>query len=132
MSEPARSGDAGTAGKTAAPGFSDSGDIAIILRTIIKNMVTKSDLKAAVKTILRGEDATVSKTWHRKTTAKQQQIDAALEYWNSHAGCSLHNACIRTFVSLHNGYSSGKSMYRVMLRHKEAHSQLWPRRFPFS
>ena len=111
-----RSGGVGTTVKAAVPASSDSGNIEIILQALIKNMATKSDLKAAVKTILRGVDVTVSKPRHRKNPARRQQIKAALEYQNSHAGCSLHNACVRSFVQLADGYSSAKSLYRTLLR----------------
>ena len=81
---------------------------------------TKSDLRtaihAAVKTILRGEDANAAKPGPRLTAAKRRQIEAAEAYRQSHAGCSLHNACIRSFVAAKGGYGSAKNLYRVMSR----------------
>ena len=78
--------------------------------------VTKADLRAAVKTIIRGEDVFASKPGPRITPAKQRQIDAAKKWRATHAGCSLHNACIRSFVQTKGGYKNGKALYRVMLR----------------
>ena len=78
--------------------------------------VTKADLRAAVKTIIRGEDVFASKPGPRITPAKQRQIDAAKKWRATHAGCSLHNACIRSFVPAKGGYKNGKALYRVMLR----------------
>ena len=81
---------------------------------------TKADLRtaihAAVKTILRGEDANAAKPGPRLTAAKRRQIEAAEAYRQSHAGCSLHNACIRSFVAAKGGYGSAKNLYRVMSR----------------
>ena len=78
--------------------------------------VTKADLRAAVKTIIRGEDVFASKPGPRITPAKQRQIEAAKKWRATHAGCSLHNACIRSFVQTKGGYKNGKALYRVMLR----------------
>ena len=78
--------------------------------------VTKADLRAAVKTIIRGEDVFASKPGPRITPAKQRQIEAAEKWRATHAGCSLHNACIRSFVQTKGGYKNGKALYRVMLR----------------
>ena len=77
---------------------------------------TKADLRAAVKTIIRGEDVFASKPGPRITPAKQRQIEAAEKWRVTHAGCSLHNACIRSFVQTKGGYKNGKALYRVMLR----------------
>ena len=77
---------------------------------------TKADLRAAVKTILRGEDVNLSKPGPRLTQAKRKQISAAEKYRKTHCGCTLHNACLRSFVFEKGGYSSGKSLYRVMKR----------------
>ena len=77
---------------------------------------TKADLRAAVKTIIRGEDVFASKPGPRITPAKQRQIEAAKKWRATHAGCSLHNACIRSFVQTKGGYKNGKALYRVMLR----------------
>ena len=78
--------------------------------------VTKADLRAAVKTILRGEDVNAAKPGPRVTAAKRRQIEAAEAYRKSHAGCTLHNACIKSFVAVRGGYRSAKNLYRVMSR----------------
>ena len=81
---------------------------------------TKADLRAvvksAVKTILRGEDVNAAKPGPRLTPAKRRQIAAAENYRATHRGCTLHNACLRSFVRAKDGYKSGKALYRVMLR----------------
>ena len=71
---------------------------------------------AAVKTILRGEDESAAKPGPRLTAAKRRQIEAVEAYRKSHAGCTLHNACIRSFVAAKGGYGSAKNLYRVMSR----------------
>jgi hypothetical protein len=78
--------------------------------------VTKADLRAAVKTIIRGEDVSASKPGPRTTPAKQWQIEAAKKWRATHAGCSLHNACIRSFVPAKGGYKSAKAMFVVLNR----------------
>ncbi len=78
--------------------------------------VTKADLRAAVKTILRGEDVNAAKPGPRLTPAKRRQIETAKAWRASHAGCSLHNACIRSFVPTRGGYKNSKTLYRVMSR----------------
>ena len=75
---------------------------------------TKSDLRAAVKTILRGEDVNAAKPGPRLTPAKRQQIEAAEAWRKSHAGCSLHNACMRSFVPAKGGYKSADALYSHM------------------
>ena len=75
---------------------------------------TKSDLRAAVKTILRGEDVNAAKPGPRLTPAKRRQIEAAEAWRKSHAGCSLHNACIRSFVPAKGGYKSADALYSHM------------------
>ena len=77
---------------------------------------TKADLRAAVKTILRGEDVNLSKPGPHLTHAKRRQIAAAENYRKTHCGCTLHNACIKSFVPETGGYASGKSLYLAMLR----------------
>ena len=77
---------------------------------------TKADLRAAVKTILRGEDVSASKPGPRITSAKQRQIDAAEKWRATHAGRSLHNACIRSFVPAKGGYKNAKAMYECLRR----------------
>ena len=83
-------------------------------------VATKADLRAvvksAVKTILRGEDVNAAKPGPRLTPAKRRQIEAAENYRATHCGCTLHNACLRSFVRAKDGYKSGKALYRVMLR----------------
>ena len=81
-----------------------------------KRLATKADLRAAVKTILRGEDANLPKPGPRLTAAKRRQIAAAEKHRKTHCGCTLHNACLKSFVPEKGGYSSGKSLYRVMKR----------------
>ena len=81
---------------------------------------TKSDLRtaihAAVKTILRGEDMSAAKPGPRVTAAKRRQVEAAEAYRKSHAGCTLHNACIKSFVPARGGYRSANAMYECMRR----------------
>ena len=77
---------------------------------------TKSDLHAAVKTILRGEDVNAAKPGPRLTAAKRRQIKAAEDYRATHCGCTLHNACLRSFVFEKGGYCSWKAMYVVLTR----------------
>ena len=77
---------------------------------------TKSDLRAAVKTILRGEDVNAAKPGPRLTPAKRRQIEAAEAWRKSHAGCSLHNACMRSFVPAEGGYKNAMALYRTMKR----------------
>ncbi len=81
-----------------------------------QTVVTKADLRAAVKTILRGEDVNAAKPGPRLTPAKKRQIEAAEAWRASHAGCSLHNACIRSFVPARGGYRSAKALYECMRR----------------
>ena len=81
--------------------------------------VTKADLRAAVKTIIRGEDVFASKPGPRITPAKQRQIDAAKKWRATHAGCSLYNACLRSFVPAKGGYKSAKVMYRILVRNDD-------------
>ena len=78
---------------------------------------TKSDLRAAVKTILRGEDVNAAKPGPRLTPAKRRQIEAAKTWRKSHAGCSLHNACMHSFVPAKGGYKSADALYECMRRH---------------
>ena len=77
---------------------------------------TKSDLRAAVKTILRGEDVNAAKPGPRLTPAKRRQIEAAEAWRKSHAGCTLHNACMRSFVPTEGGYKNAMALYRTMKR----------------
>ena len=77
---------------------------------------TKADLRAAVKTIIRGEDVFASKPGPRITPAKQRQIDAAKKWRATHAGCSLHNACIRSFVPAKGGYKNAAVLYSFFHR----------------
>ena len=81
-----------------------------------KRLVTKADLRAAVKTILRGEDVNATKSGPRLTAAKRHQIAAAEKYRDTHCGCTLHNACLKSFVRESGGYASGKSLYLAMIR----------------
>ena len=81
-----------------------------------RSSVTRADLRTAVKTILRGEDVNLPKPGPQLTAAKRRQIAAAEKYRKTHCGCSLHNACLRSFVPETGGYSSGKSLYLAMLR----------------
>jgi hypothetical protein len=79
-------------------------------------VATKADLRAAVKTILRGEDVTAVKPGPRLTPAKRRQIEAAEAWRKSHAGCTLHNACMRSFVPAKGGYKNAMALYRTMKR----------------
>jgi len=81
-----------------------------------RSVVTKSDLRTAVKTILRGEDVNLKKPGPRLNPAKCRQIAAAEKYRDTHCGCTLHNACLKSFVREPGGYASGKSLYLAMLR----------------
>ncbi len=81
---------------------------------------TKADLRAAVKTILRGEDVNAAKPGPRLTPAKRRQIEAAENYRATHCGCTLHNACLRSFVRVKGGYASGESLYESMRQKLEA------------
>ena len=81
-----------------------------------RSSVTKADLRTAVKTILRGNDVNLPKPGPRLTAAKHKQIAAAEDYRKTHCGCTLHNACLKSFVPETGGYASGKSLYRVMKR----------------
>ena len=83
---------------------------------IAERPATKADLRAAVKTILRGEDVNAAKPGPRITAAKRRQIEAAKAYRKSHAGCTLHNACIRSFAAAKGGFASGKALYVVLKR----------------
>ena len=81
-----------------------------------RSAATKADLRTAVKTILRGEDVNLPKPGPRLTAAKRRQIAAAEKYKNTHCGCTLRNACIRSFVYERDGYASGLSLYEYMRR----------------
>ena len=85
-------------------------------RASVPMPATKSDLRAAVKTILRGEDVNAAKPGPRLTPAKRRQIDAAETWRKSHAGCTLHNACIRSFVPARGGYRSADALYSHLHR----------------
>lgn len=73
-------------------------------------------LRMAVHTIMHGNDFSASKPGPRPTPAKQRQIEAAKAWRKNHAGCTLHNACIRSFVPAKGGYKSAKTMYVVLKR----------------
>ena len=78
--------------------------------------ITDEEVREAVKTILRGEDVSDAKPGPRITAAKRRQIEAAEAYRKSHAGCTLHNACMRSFVPARGGYRSANAMYECMRR----------------
>ena len=42
--------------------------------------------------------------------------EAAAAYRKSHAGCTLHNACMRSFVAATGGYKNAMALYRTMKR----------------
>ena len=84
--------------------------------TLPAAVVTKADLRAAVKTILRGEDMNAAKPGPRLTPTKRRQIDAAKDYLATHRGCTLHNACLRSFVRAKGGYKSAAAMYECLRR----------------
>lgn len=77
-------------------------------------LATKADLRSAVKTIIRGEDVNATRPGPRLTLAKRRQIEAAETWRKSHAGCTLHNACIRSFVHAKGGYRSAAALYSHM------------------
>ena len=81
-----------------------------------RSSVTKADLRTAVKTILRGNDVNLPKPGPRLTAAKHKQIAAAEDYRKTHCGCTLHNACLKSFVPETGGYASGESLYESMRR----------------
>ena len=86
--------------------------------TSARSSVTKADLRAAVKTILRGEDVNAAKPGPRLTPAKRRQIAAAENYRATHCGCSLHNACLRSFQNVKGGYKNAMVLYRTMKRNE--------------
>lgn len=88
----------------------------------VPSVATKADLRAAVKTILRGEDISAAKPGPRLTAAKRRQIEAAEAYRKSHAGCTLHNACIKSFVAAKGGYKSAKVMYEYLRLQQDSKS----------
>lgn len=118
MPRSARSGGAVTAEETVV--IVPAGqifEILLLVRNLKKNMVTKSDLHTAVNTVLRGDDMYVAKPGPRLTPEKRRQIEAAEEYRATHRGCSLYNACIRSFVSTKGGYKSAKTIYEHIRKH---------------
>ena len=104
-------GDDGGRGATALPA-TENGHAGRM--TLPAAVVTKADLRAAVKTILRGEDMNAAKPGPRLTPTKRRQIDAAKDYLATHRGCTLHNACLRSFVRAKGGYKSAMSLYSYM------------------
>jgi len=103
-------------GRKAAQRGSPGGLAPPVAARIAERPATKADLRAAVKTILRGEDVNAAKPGPRLTAAKRRQIEAAREYQRTHAGCTLHNACIRSFAAAKGGFASGKALYVVLKR----------------
>ena len=99
-------GHLGSAGRLAPP----------VIRQREDAVATKADLRAAVKTILRGEDVNAAKPGPRLTLAKRRQIDAVKDYLATHRGCTLHNACLRSFVRAKGGYKSAAAMYECLRR----------------
>jgi hypothetical protein len=81
-----------------------------------RSIVTKADLRSAVKTILTSEEVDPPKPGPQPTKAKRNQIAAAKTYKKTHCGCSLYNACIKSFVHVPGGYASGESMYESLRR----------------
>ena len=45
---------------------------------------------------------------------ERRQIAAAESYLATHSGCTLHNACVRSFGTAKGGYASGLSMYESL------------------
>ena len=72
---------------------------------------TKSDLRAATKTVLRGEDVNKAKPGPQMNDAKRRQIATAKEYKRTHCGCTLHHACQKSFSSVEGGFKSAESLY---------------------
>ena len=56
----------------------------------------------------------MSKPGPRLTPARRRQIEAAETYRKCHAGCTLHNACLRSFVPAQGGYKSAMALYSHM------------------
>ena len=81
-----------------------------------RSIVTKADLRSAVKTILTSEEVDPPKPGPQITKARRNQIAAAKTYKKTHCGCTLRNACIKSFVHVPGGYASGLSMYESLRR----------------
>ena len=124
MPRSARSVGAGTVDKITVP---DSRglmlDILLMVKHIQANMATKADLRAATKTILRGEDVTTAKPGPRLTPTKQLQIEAVEKYRATHRGCSLFNACMRSYIPAKGGYKNPKVIYEH-IRRQTQHCQV--------
>lgn len=75
---------------------------------------TKTDLRAATRTILRGEDVSAPKPGPQMNGSKRRQISDAEKYLKTHAGCSLHNACKKSFSHIAGGYKSAGALYAHM------------------
>ena len=56
----------------------------------------------------------------RTPPCKRRQIKAAEDYRATHCGCTLHNACLRSFVFEKGGYASGESLYESMRQKLES------------
>ncbi len=120
MPRAARCGGAVTADKNAVTVSADLMlEILLLVKNLQKSMLTKSDLRTAVSTILRGDDMNVAKPGPRLTPAKRRQIEVVEEYRATHRGCSLYNACIRSFVPSNGGYKSAKTIYEHIRRHPD-------------
>ena len=77
----------------------------------LSKTATKSDLRAATRTILRGEDVDKAKPGPQMNAAKRQQIAAVEQYRKSHVWSSLHNACQKAFVKVDGGFRSPGALY---------------------
>ncbi len=88
---------------------------ALILE-LIRRTATSANVRKAVRDILNGEDVDLTKPGPQITKARRNQIAAAKTYKKTHCGCSLYNACIKSFVHVPGGYASGESMYESLRR----------------
>ena len=86
---------------------------ALILE-LIRRTATSANVRKAVRDILNGEDVDLTKPGPQPTKAKCKQIADAKTYKKTHCGCSLYNACIKSFVHMPGGYASGESLYESM------------------
>ncbi len=85
---------------------------ALILE-LIRRTATSANVRKAVRDILNGD---TSRARPQRNAAKRRQIAAAKTYKKTHCGCTLRNACIKSFVHVHGGYASGLSMYESLRR----------------
>lgn len=80
----------------------------------LSKTTTKADLNAATRTILRGEDVDATKPGPQMNDAKRRQIGEAEKYKKTHCGCTLFNACRKSFSYVEGGFKSADSLYSHM------------------